>query len=344
MEADKEQITLLQKAIDDWEQRGALSAEQATTLRNDLHLKKAARQPIAQYFFIVALSCILLAFASLFIDDKLLERFRHYFSLPNLVIALIAAIVGTAWLWYVHKKNQRFSTIVYEVYMTLGGLAMITALTYICKEIGFGKAYSTFLLLACCLMGFLGIRLRSLALWLAALAALMGWYATATTAYGTGNVFWGMNYPVRFTIFGALLLGWSLLQKRLNILPFSQRATYFIALLIFFTGLWGVSVFGNYADLDAWQQVRQTQVIGYAILLGIASVIALVLGIRYKDELARDMGILFLLINLYTRYFEFFWDTMNKGLFFLVLGVSFWFVGRYIEKRHRRTGESIKTV
>ena len=61
------------------------------------------------------------------------------------------------------------------------------------------------------------------------------------------------------------------------------------------------------------------------------------LGIRVKDDLLRDLGVTFLLLDLYTRYFEYLWDHTNKGLFFGILALSFWWVGRLIEKRMKRS-------
>jgi len=40
----------------------------------------------------------------------------------------------------------------------------------------------------------------------------------------------------------------------------------------------------------------------------------------------------FLGINLYTRFFEFFWNAMPKAIFFVVLGLSLWALGHYAEK------------
>ena len=66
-----------------------------------------------------------------------------------------------------------------------------------------------------------------------------------------------------------------------------------------------------------------------------ASAVTFYLGVRYNDDIARDFAVLFLLINLYTRYFEYFWDSMNKGLFFLVLALTFGVLGRWLEKKKR---------
>ena len=46
----------------------------------------------------------------------------------------------------------------------------------------------------------------------------------------------------------------------------------------------------------------------------------------------RGYGAVFLAINVYTRFFENFWDAMNKGLFFLILGGSLWLLGSKAER------------
>ena len=43
--------------------------------------------------------------------------------------------------------------------------------------------------------------------------------------------------------------------------------------------------------------------------------------------MSRGFGLTFLFINLYTRFFEHFWDHMHKAIFFALLAVSFWCLG-----------------
>jgi len=38
------------------------------------------------------------------------------------------------------------------------------------------------------------------------------------------------------------------------------------------------------------------------------------------------------LINLYSRYFEYLWDITDKTIFFSILALSFWMIGRKAEK------------
>jgi hypothetical protein len=333
MELDKEEWKTVNKAIDQWAADGTVPKEQAEELRRSVQLKRNDNQQIAQYFFLIALSCMLLAFGAIFIDDKVLERFRVYFSLSNIVIALLAAGVSTLWFWYVRKKKPGLSKTAYEIYMVVGALTALISLTYICKETGFGGNYSGYLIAASVLLFTLSILFRSRFLWISGILGVMGFYGAVTSLYSLQDRFLGMNYPIRFTVFGLLILLLAYLQRKKEVFKDTGHITYIAGMVIFFTGMWGVSVFGNYSDMAAWAAVRQVQVIAFGVLFAVAAGTSFFYGIKYKDDVARDFGILFLLVNLYSRYFEFFWDNMNKGIFFVVLAVSFYGVGRWLEKR-----------
>lgn len=336
MELDKKDKQLLESALAEWEHKKLIDSEKAKELASTIQLKQSGTQ-IARYFFVIAIACTLLAFSAIFIDDKLLEKIKAYFDVSNLIIAISCTIIAAIWFAYLAKKRKSFNSMVYEVYMVLGGLVSVSALVYYCKDIGFGPEYSGFLITTSIMFFALSIVYRSYTLWAAALLALMGWYgAYSYHLNNDDNLFFGMNYPMRFTVFGLVIIVISLLQKAVSTLKYTQRQTYIIGLLIFFTGLWGVSVFGNYGHFDEWEQVRQVQIIGYAIVMALFSVGALLYGIKYDDDVTRDFGILFILLNLYSRYFEYFWDTTNKGLFFLILAISFAVLGWWIESSVRR--------
>lgn len=55
-------------------------------------------------------------------------------------------------------------------------------------------------------------------------------------------------------------------------------------------------------------------------------------GLKFDDASSRGLGITFLFLNLYTKYFEYFWKESHKAIFFLILAISFWLIGRYAEK------------
>lgn len=338
IQADKQEQELLHKALDEWQSSGQLNAEQAAQLKATIVPKKDERQQLAQYFFIIAVSCGLLAFGALFIDEKVLARLQKIFLLQNLTISIGSAILALVCFWQAQKQKPKVEASVYELYLIPGTLSAIISLVYLCKDIGNGDSYTLFLGLAALLLLALSLIFRSRLIWIGFIAASMGWYGAFSSVHSQGNRFLGMNYPMRFTIFGLVVLGAAFLVKSIPRIAANFKLTYHAGLLIFFTGLWGVSVFGNYGDYQQWAAVRQTQVIGYAILYGIAAGAGLFIGIRNNDAAVRDYSIFFLLLNLYTRYFEYFWNSMNKGLFFLVLAVSFWLVGRWLNGRKKTNG------
>ncbi len=336
MEVDKQERIVLEKAIDEWAETGKLSHEQAGNLKASLENKHTDKQQIAQYFFFIALFCTLMAFGAIFLNEKLLEKIKLYFSWNDLVIAAITAVLSVLWFWYVSKKRDRISPGAYEVHMVLGGLAVLTSLLYFCKEFGIDETYTAFLSISLPILALLTFVLRSKALWIGALIMSVTWFGSYSTWQSTNNLFLGMNYPMRYTVFALLMLAVAFIQQKVSLISFGQRITYTAGLLLLFSGLWGISIFGNYNTLVGWQQVRQIHVLAYSVIFALGSIVTFYLGVRYKDELARDMGVLFLLINLYTRYFEYFWDTMNKGIFFSILAVTFGLVGTWLERNNRK--------
>lgn len=70
----------------------------------------------------------------------------------------------------------------------------------------------------------------------------------------------------------------------------------------------------------------------WALLFAVAAVVSVYISLKTDDGMLRGFGLTFLGINLYTRYFEYFWGGMNKVLFFLILAASLAVIGRYAER------------
>jgi hypothetical protein len=169
MDLDKGEWNTLQKAINEWEQGGILTPEKAEELRRNAVIKQSDRQQIAQYFFFIALFCTLLAFGAIFINEKLLEKIKVYFSLNDLVIALISAALAVLWFWYVGRRRSHISLVAYETYMVLGGLSVLTSLIYCCKVLEINKTSTAFLSMSLPVLTLLALFMRSRAIWIGAL-------------------------------------------------------------------------------------------------------------------------------------------------------------------------------
>ena len=58
-------------------------------------------------------------------------------------------------------------------------------------------------------------------------------------------------------------------------------------------------------------------------------------GARLHDARFTGFGIVFLAIDLYTRFFEHFWDPQSAGTFFLVAGALALLLGYAFERQAR---------
>lgn len=74
----------------------------------------------------------------------------------------------------------------------------------------------------------------------------------------------------------------------------------------------------------------------YILLWALAGVAQLLLGARLDNPLMVGFGVTALAVNLYTRFFERFWDSLDAGLFFLLGGGILFAVAAGLETLLRR--------
>jgi hypothetical protein len=213
-------------------------------------------------------------------------------------------------------------------------LSTAGAVAYFGQAIDTGSGhFSLLFLLSTIIYAALAFWFPSRLIWVFSLLSFGSWFG-AETGYmsGWGAYYLGMNYPLRFILFGGALVGLSLLFKRHARFSDFAHSTYVMGLLYLFIALWILSIFGNYGDLNSWYNVKQYELLHWGILFAFVAIIAIVYGLKHDDATSRGFGITFLFLNLYTKYFEFFWNGMHKAIFFILLAVSFWWIGRHAEK------------
>ncbi|MBC7912590.1 MAG: DUF2157 domain-containing protein [Pyrinomonadaceae bacterium] len=333
---DKQEADFLNQTIQHWESEGALNNETAQQLRDSYEIKQFDWRRLAQYSFWIALACGLIAFASLVIDDDILNLLKKLSDTPDIAISLISAALA-AWLYYHGQRSKQlhpeklFSN---EATIFIAVLFTASSIAFIGKAFDNGSGhFSILFLLSVLVYGALALKFKSQLIWAFALISLGSWFGTET-GYQTAwsDYFLRMNYPLRFVFFGTFisLAGCNLFRiKRLEMF---RSATYIIGLLYLFGSLWLLSIFGNFGNLEDWFKVKQTDIFYYGIISALVSLAFIFYGLKKKDEIAREFGITFLLINIYTRYFEYLWDRTDKAIFFGILAISFWLIGRKAEK------------
>jgi hypothetical protein len=336
MELDKKEADIVNKAIQSWEEDSKISKELAHELRNSYQLRNANVDAIAIYALISAISCGLLAFGALVIDEKWIELLRKRWGFSENIVGIGFTFIAALFVFLAKRRqnkgpNARISNEVYNITIIL---AVAIAITYLTRSLLSDNAnYAIPLLIATLAYGFIAILLRSTLIWTVAILSLSGWWGAQTYFWSGGSFrFLGMNYPLRMTLFGLLVWAFSWVMRRVKSLEYLAEVTYTIGLLLFLIAAWTLSMFGNYDDLTGWQTLKQSHFWYWALGFTVVLILLLVYAFQNKQDTLRDMCLIFFLLNIYTRYFEYFWDRTNKGLFFALLALSFWFVGKKAEQ------------
>lgn len=92
-----------------------------------------------------------------------------------------------------------------------------------------------------------------------------------------------------------------------------------------------MSIFGTYDTVILFKD-NKIETITYSIIFLITNIIMLTLGIKIKKISIIKYSIFFILANMYIRYFEYFYLSMNSWIFFIILGVITILIGIVIER------------
>lgn len=335
MNVNKKQGRFIHNAIEQWERDGIIDHTMGQTLQATVHVRPFDWKRLAKYSFWVAIICTITAVSSVLADEFLAEILTQFFSSSDVTLCLLFSIAAAS-LYYLgiqRRRTKPLKVFSNEAAMFAGVLSTAVAIGYFGHAVDAGSGhYSLLFLLATLVYGALGLWFPSILIWIFAILSLGAWFGTETGyVSGGGMYFLGMNYPLRFILFGPALIAISFVMKRSSTLAKFFSTTYKMGLLYLFIALWILSIVGNHADMDKWMRIPQIDMFGWSILFGVAAVATIYYGLRNDDSTSRSFGITFLFINLYTRYFEYLWNITHKAIFFSVLAFSFWYVGSKAE-------------
>lgn len=336
MKVSKQKAKVLNSAITHWEQEQLISDEQARQLRGSYQVVGFDWKLLAVYSFWIAITCFIISIGVLLADDYLMELLATIIDTPASILSVISG--GIAVLFYragvQRRKKHPQKNISNEATFFFGVLMTAVSIGFLSETALFSTTHDAILLLVLTgIYAVLGIRLSSVLIWLFALFGFGAWVLSQTSYLaGSSGYFLGMNLPLRFVFVGLFVIALSLLTGRQERYHHLKEPTLFVGLLYFLTALWLLSIFGNYEDVASWSKVKQIELLHWSFIAGGSCLAILYLGIKSDNTLCRSFGITFLLINLYTRYFEYFWESFHKTVFFAILALTFWLIGSHAEK------------
>lgn len=335
MKLNKKQGNFLTETINYWINNSIITPDQADNLKDSYSIRPFDWKKLAKYSFWIAIICGVISFGSIIADDILIELIERLFTSSEVGVCIAFGLIASG-LYYLGLRRRRsnpeyvFSN---EAILFAGVLFTAGSIAYFGKAIDTGSGhFSLLFLLSTVIYGALALWFPSQLVWIFAILSFGSWFGTETGyVSGWGAYFLGMNYPLRFVLFGGILVAASFFLKSNPRFSDFFKSTYIMGLLYLFIALWLLSIFGNYGDMTSWYDVKQIELFHWGLIFGLVAVGTIIYGLKHDDYTSRSFGITFLFINLYTKYFEYFWDTTHKAVFFLIMAVSFWLLGRKAE-------------
>jgi hypothetical protein len=162
------------------------------------------------------------------------------------------------------------------------------------------------------------------------------WFGGSTGYVSGWGVYWlGMTYPIRFLGAGAFALVVAYLHYRLvtGVYQSFSRVYFHFGLLITHLALWFLSLFGIFEESVLWSEAIGERLI-FSMLWAIVSGACFLGAVRSGLGLLRGYGLTFLIINLYTFYFQFVvtHSTEMWFLHLLLVGGSMVALGMRVER------------
>ncbi|HXZ20617.1 MAG TPA: hypothetical protein VEG63_11745 [Candidatus Acidoferrales bacterium] len=163
----------------------------------------------------------------------------------------------------------------------------------------------------------------------------------AETGYVSGwGMYWlGMTYPVRFLFagIGFLCVAWIHAVAMRGAYQSFSRVYAHLGLLDIHLALWFLSVFGYFEKYVSWSENSGERLI-FSLIWAVVSVGSFFLAAAIGQRILRSYGLTFLVINLYTFYFQFVIANSVElwWLHLLLVGGSLVGVGFVLERNLRQ--------
>lgn len=161
------------------------------------------------------------------------------------------------------------------------------------------------------------------------------------TGYWSGwGAYWlSMDYPVRFVAVGVGFLGvaWVHARTLRGAIQSFARVYAHLGLLVIHLALWFLALFGYFEKEIRWDGTERQRVV-FSALWAVVSIACVWLGARLGQRILRAYGLTFLIIDVYTFYFQFVVANSPEAwwLHLLLTGGTLVGAGVWLERRLRR--------
>jgi len=339
MKLNRNQKETTGQLIDWWEEQGLLSENQAHRLKESIELKTINWKKAAEYLMGLAVVSVIVAFFTLVADEWILDLFERLFEISDVAIFVLLLVLTLFFYlagWRLHRrpKNYQLSR---ETILLMGSLAFGGSLNYFGKFLQLDGFTEILLVLVFAIHAFAVSHFFKSILfsgigWL----GVMLWLGLESGRQCDWSGSWlGMNTALRYLFFAFVPLVTGIILHKKKILTAFAKVSERTGWLFFWLSLWGLALFGNHNSLETWNAASATSLLPWGVLMAAISMAVWIAGRQKNDKEWMWMGGLILVANAYTQFFLFLWDPLHPALFFALMGLSFWMLGRGAEKLRR---------
>ncbi len=336
MQYNKEKAEFLRNSIDEWQSQQLLSEQQAQQLKQSITVRKFDWKQVTIYAFIIAVACAVLSIIVLLADKPLRAIIEKFTQITDFGISCILTIFTLFIFWFTKRRFEKYANTPFSNSSSLlfAAFLSLATISYWAKTLQvFQNNYAVIFLLSAIVYIVLAIYFRSQTIWMLSILMLALAFGTFTSFESNNEEkFASMNFPMRFIPFSLLVLSFLLIIKMKEKLQPFFNIHYITGLLLFYIALWLVTIFGNYNNYEHWQKVSQLHFLFWDCVLFAVAAAGMYFGLKRNDFVLGNISLVFFILNLVTRYFEYFWQPLHKSIFFMILAFIFWFIGSRAEK------------
>jgi hypothetical protein len=285
----------------------ASQAETATTLRSRYQASSFGVVTAIKYLGIVGglfAALGILGLIGALADSKAFGSF--------LILGVSGAFLAAGiWLAGDGRNRYPYSS---KVVLALGSPALGSGLALLLSALGV-EDHNLFLItgaLMIPLMGFLAYRYQNTFLLILVLLETFHWVGSWNRMFGQSTYEFDVQDPRWMAVFSLVVFGigvWH--QQKLQEKTLRFYVAYQAVALVYFN----MSLLILSID---WHE--KPGLLAWVLVFTLATLAQIVAGSYLKSGLLTGFGVTFAAIDLFTRYFENFWDKLDAGLFFLLGG------------------------
>jgi hypothetical protein len=174
------------------------------------------------------------------------------------------------------------------------------------------------------------------------IVVFFSWFG-GVTGYlsGWGAYYFGMNYPLRFLAAAVVMCAFAVIHMKSESGPLERYRGFskiWLSAGVFFgeMSLWILSIFGNFGDLHNFRyEADEFELLVYNLLWGGANALLIWFGTARAARMLVGYGVTFLVIQLYTLFFQYVAGALGPFLTMLAAGGSALWLAFYLEGKRR---------